>query len=170
MTIRPFRKFSLPLAAATALTGVALLLGAPMARAADLEVEVSGVTAVSAEKLAEKNADKASDKSGQVLVAVYVGADVWLRKPTAVGRASLSELKDGVVKLRLSGLPDGPVAISVFQDLNGNGKLDSNMMGMPTEPYAFSRQAQGNFGPPSFDQAALPAGTTRHAIRLPAQP
>lgn len=162
MTTRPSRKFSFPLAAATALTGVALLLGAPMARAADLEVEVSGVTAVSA--------DKASDKAGQVLVAVYVGADVWLRKPTAVGRAALSELKDGAVKLRLSGLPDGPVAISVFQDLNGNGKLDSNMMGMPTEPYAFSRQAQGNFGPPSFDQAALPAGTTRHAIRLPAQP
>lgn len=162
MTIRPFRKFSLPLAAATALTGVALLLGAPMARAADLEVEVSGVTAVSA--------DKSADKAGQVLVAVYVGTDVWLRKPTAVGRAALSELKDGVVKVGLTGLPDGPLAISVFQDLNGNGKLDSNMMGMPTEPYAFSRQAQGNFGPPSFDQAALPAGTTRHAIRLPAQP
>lgn len=166
MTIRPFRKFSLPLAAATALTGVALMLGAPTARAANLEVEISGVTAVSA----DKNADKSADKAGQVLVAVYVGADVWLRKPTAVGRAALSELKDGVVKVGLTGLPDGPLAISVFQDLNGNGKLDSNMMGMPTEPYAFSRQAQGNFGPPSFDQAALPAGTTRHAIRLPAQP
>ena len=153
MPIRPSRS-----AVALALFGAALLLGTSLARAADLELEISGVTATSA------------DKPSTVQVAAYASADVWLKKPTATARAASTEARDGVLKVRLKGLPEGPVAIAICQDLNGNGKLDSSVIGIPVEPYAFSRQAQGNFGPPTFDQAVLPAGTTRHAIRLPAQP
>ncbi|WP_431256656.1 DUF2141 domain-containing protein [Roseateles chitinivorans] len=93
-----------------------------------------------------------------------------MKKPVATAKTASTEARDGVIKVRLKGLPEGPVGIAIYQDLNGNGKLDSSVIGIPIEPYAFSRQAQGSFGPPTFDQAALPAGTTRHAIRLPAQP
>ncbi|MDH0868200.1 DUF2141 domain-containing protein [Mitsuaria sp. GD03876] len=159
MSIRSSRPSPRPsrLAAAPALAGLVLLLGAPLARAADLEVEVSGLAAAGAAS------------GGQVMAAAF-GPDGWLKQPVATARAALAQSRDGVVTLRLTGLPDGPVAVSVFQDMNGNGKLDRNPMGMPTEPYAFSRQAQGQFGPPSFEQAVLPAGTTRHAIRLSPQP
>lgn len=140
---------------------VLLVAAGAQARAADLELEVSGFTASSA------TAATAAD-SGMLMVAVF-DAQGWLRKPVAVDRQSVSAAKDGKLVLRLTGLPDVPIAVSVFQDLNGNGKLDMNPMGMPIEPFAFSRQAQGNFGPPSFEQAVLPAGTARHEIRLPAQ-
>ncbi|WP_067067001.1 DUF2141 domain-containing protein [Roseateles chitosanitabidus] len=160
MTIRLFRAarpfFLAPLATA-AMAGLILMVGASAARAADMEVEISGVTTSGA------------GTGAQVLVAAFTGGEGWLRQPVAVGRAALSSAKAGVVTVRLTGLPDAPVGLSVFQDQNGNGKLDRNAMGMPIEPYAFSRQAQGNFGPPSFEQAALPAGTARHAIQLPAQ-
>ncbi|MFX8281946.1 DUF2141 domain-containing protein, partial [Acinetobacter baumannii] len=43
----------------------------------------------------------------------------------------------------------------VFQDANGNGRLDMNAMGMPVEPFGFSNDAVGNFGPPRFEQAVL---------------
>jgi len=152
MPIRPTR-----LSAAVAFIGAALLLAASQAHAADLELEISGVTATGA------------DKPSQVQVAAYSSADIWLKKPTATARAASTEARDGVLKVRLKGLPDGPVAIAIYQDLNGNGKLDMSVIHIPVEPYAFSRQAQGNFGPPTFEQAALPAGTTRHAIRLPEQ-
>jgi uncharacterized protein (DUF2141 family) len=153
MPIRPTRSH-----AAAALVGAMLVLGSPLARAADLDLEISGVTATSA------------DKPSQVQVAAYASAEGWLKKSVATARVATTEARDGVIKLRLKGLPEGPVAIAIYQDLNGNGKLDSSVIGIPIEPYAFSRQAQGNFGPPTFDQAALPAGTTRHAIRLPSQP
>jgi uncharacterized protein (DUF2141 family) len=38
-------------------------------------------------------------------------------------------------------------------DENANGKMDSNVIGIPIEPYAFSNDASGNFGPPTFEQA-----------------
>jgi uncharacterized protein (DUF2141 family) len=52
-------------------------------------------------------------------------------------------------------LPSGDYALSVFHDVNGNGELDTNQVGMPIEPYGFSNDAAGNYGPPSFEQSRV---------------
>ena len=56
----------------------------------------------------------------------------------------------------------------MFVDENDNGKLDANAIGMPIEPYAFSNDASGSFGPPSFAQAKFVVGKekTTHVITL----
>ena len=41
----------------------------------------------------------------------------------------------------------------MFHDQNNNDKLDSNFMGIPNEPYGFSNNARGTFGPASWDDA-----------------
>jgi len=48
-----------------------------------------------------------------------------------------------------------PVAVAVFQDLDGNGLLSKNAVGIPSEPYGFSNGARGLFGPPTFEAATL---------------
>ncbi len=65
-------------------------------------------------------------------------------------------------------LSDGEYAISVFHDLNGNQELDKNWMGIPTEPYGFSNNARGKFGPPTYNQCKVKIidGTTRLTIKL----
>ncbi len=40
--------------------------------------------------------------------------------------------------------------MTVFQDLNANGKMDKNWLGIPKEPYGFSNNPKMSFGPPSF--------------------
>lgn len=62
---------------------------------------------------------------------------------------------DGYLEIDLSGLPDGEYAATAFQDRNGNNELDANLVGMPTEPYGFSNNARGMFGPPSFADSAF---------------
>jgi uncharacterized protein (DUF2141 family) len=42
-----------------------------------------------------------------------------------------------------------------FHDANNNGELDTNILGVPTEGYAFSRDARGVMSAPSFDSAAI---------------
>lgn len=44
-------------------------------------------------------------------------------------------------------MPAGSYAIVAMHDENGNGKLDSNLVGMPTEGYGTSKSARGTFGP-----------------------
>ena len=64
-------------------------------------------------------------------------------------------------------LPPGRYAIAVFQDLNGNGKLDQSFFGVPKEPYGFSRDAEGSgLTPPGFEAAAVSLGDEPQALTI----
>ena len=43
--------------------------------------------------------------------------------------------------------------MKLFHDENENGELDTGFLGIPKEDYAFSNNASGVFGPPSYDKA-----------------
>ncbi len=47
------------------------------------------------------------------------------------------------------------VAIRLFQDLDGDGELDKNALGMPTEPFGFSNDPVIRFGPPSTKEILI---------------
>jgi uncharacterized protein (DUF2141 family) len=49
----------------------------------------------------------------------------------------------------------GRYAVSVMQDLNGNGKLDTWPMGIPKEPWGVSNNIKAKLGPPSFESALI---------------
>lgn len=63
--------------------------------------------------------------------------------------------RDGENVIAVPGVPKGTWAVLVYQDENGNGQLDRNVIGIPKENYGFSRDAAGRFGPPGFDDAAI---------------
>lgn len=105
--------------------------------AGDLTVTVKGV----------------KDASGAVLGAVYDEA-AFMQQPKAKGRGRVKAAA-GTVTLTFRDLPAGRYAVSVFHDANGDGKLDRNNLGVPTEGYGFSNDAQGAGGPPKFGQAAF---------------
>jgi uncharacterized protein (DUF2141 family) len=52
-------------------------------------------------------------------------------------------------------LKAGDYGLSVIHDENENGELDSNMMGIPKEGFAFGNNAMGMFGPPDFQKAKV---------------
>lgn len=66
------------------------------------------------------------------------------------------------------GLPPGTYALSVIHDKNDNGKLDTNIIGIPKEGFGFGNDAMGLFGPPSFEKASIAIGTqpVTHVITL----
>ena len=52
-------------------------------------------------------------------------------------------------------LPFGEYAIAGFQDLDGNGILSGNFLGIPREPVGFSGGAKVRFGPPKWNDAVF---------------
>ncbi|MFN7572370.1 MAG: DUF2141 domain-containing protein [Betaproteobacteria bacterium] len=84
-----------------------------------------------------------------VLVGIYGSAEQWLRTPAL---AATVEPARGL-RSTIGALPPGEYAASAFQDLNGNADFDTNFIGIPTEPFAFSSGAAGFMGPPKFEQA-----------------
>jgi uncharacterized protein (DUF2141 family) len=76
--------------------------------------------------------------------------------------------RDGETVVTIRGVPPGTWAVLAYQDENANGELDRNLIGIPSENYGFSRDARGRFGPPSFEDAAIPVRdeTTTATVRL----
>lgn len=48
-----------------------------------------------------------------------------------------------------------PIAISIYQDIDGNGELTRDSFGIPNEPYGFSNDARGMLGPPTFQDSTI---------------
>lgn len=89
---------------------------------------------------------------GHLYVAIYNSQETFLKKPLTAFRV---EVKDKVVTIPCQGLPFGTYAISLFQDENGNGKMDTATFGIPTEKFGFSNDAEGVMGPPSYDKCSF---------------
>jgi uncharacterized protein (DUF2141 family) len=52
----------------------------------------------------------------------------------------------------ITGLKAGKYAIRYYHDENMNGKMETNLVGKPTEGYGFSNNVIGKFGPPPFEK------------------
>lgn len=61
-------------------------------------------------------------------------------------------------------LPPGTYAVSVYEDLNGNHKLDHNFLGIPTEPVGASNNPRPHFGPPGFGECSFHIDTVNQSI------
>jgi len=74
----------------------------------------------------------------------------------------------GRTSVTLTGLQPGTYAIQAYQDRNGNGKMDSNWLGLPLEPYGFSRDAAPRLSKPGFDRVKfdLAAGQNSQTFSL----
>lgn len=118
--------------AATALGASTLL--APAVQAAELTLELSGIKA----------------GKGDLRISLYDSAEAFLHQPS---RQLTLPASAAAMQVKLGDLPPGQYALSLFQDLNSNKKLDTKLFGIPAEPHGFSNNATGNFGPPTFEAA-----------------
>jgi uncharacterized protein (DUF2141 family)/uncharacterized membrane protein len=84
-------------------------------------------------------------------------------------RAASVAIKDGRAVAVFERVPYGSYAVQAYQDRNGNGTLDRNFLGIPSEPYGFSNGARRATGPPRYADAAftlaVPALTVDVAVR-----
>lgn len=125
------------------------VLAAGLASAADLTIHVDDVKSL----------------DGQVTAAIFNSADTFLKKAIK-GTGALASREGNTLVFR--DLPEGEYAFVVMHDSNSNNKMDKNLLGIPTEDYAFSNNAMGRMGPPSYEAAkfVLPAAGASFRISL----
>ena len=100
-------------------------------------------------KLTVAVSDLKSNK-GTVKIGLYNSDGTFLK---TTYKSLSAPIKNGKAVVTFSNLPAGEYAISTYHDENNNGKLDKNMMGIPSEDYASSNGAKGFMGPPSYKDA-----------------
>jgi uncharacterized protein (DUF2141 family) len=118
-------------------------------------------TAVSAATL-EVTIDNVKSEQGMLMLAVYDSAGYRATPLRAIAQAATAPT------FRFADLPEGEYAVAVFHDRNGNGKLDMNLLGVPTEAYGFSLHGPAGIGAPAWPEAkfSVPAEGVQLKITL----
>lgn len=93
--------------------------------------------------------DIAGDK-GEVHFALYDSEEHFNKRESKDRKESA--ISDGQAKVVFENVTPGIYAILCFHDVNMNGRLDFNEMGIPVEPYGSSNNVF-RMGPPLFEDA-----------------
>jgi len=90
--------------------------------------------------------------NGTVIAMLFNSSNTFvdLRDPVIVFNLQ----SGGTTPGRILDLASGEYALVVYQDENGNGRLDENFIGIPSEPLGFSNRYWPQ-GPPTFTKAAF---------------
>lgn len=91
---------------------------------------------------------------GKIAISIYDETKKFLSED--VVQATRKDLLNSEkVIFKFNELPKGKYAVAVYHDKNSNLELDTNLVGIPTEPYGFSNNPSTMFGPPSFEKASF---------------
>jgi len=111
----------------------------------------------------ELRVENVKSPDGDLRVAVY-------GTPAEYRKSAVKEIKVAAagapVPIRITGLAAGDYAIALFHDRNGNEKLDSNLMGVPIEPYGFSGTERNLMGPATWEQAKFSVAADGAAVTV----
>ena len=88
------------------------------------------------------------ERRGAIMVALF-DSEAGYDKSAPV-QALRVPVGGAPVKAAFAGLKPGRYAAKSFHDLNGDGSMNVNMFGIPTEPFGFSNNAPARFGPASW--------------------
>lgn len=93
---------------------------------------------------------KSFDK--KLYVGLYSSEKDFKAKSNAVDSAIIIPKKKSVT-IKMKNLKKGYYAAAGFQDLNGNGKLDTGVFGIPVEPVCVSDYTHKPKSPPTFKKS-----------------
>ncbi len=90
---------------------------------------------------------------GKLFVGLYNNKNSFKLKQGATDSVIIIPNKT-TITVKLVNIPYGDYAIAAFQDINGNGKLDSREFNIPTEPVGISNYCATKLKlPPTFKNA-----------------
>jgi len=103
---------------------------------------------------------------GSIRIGLYNSAAAFADEANPNHAQVVSVGKNATQIIKFEGLPEGKYLVAAYQDVNGNKKIDKNILGIPTEAYAFSNNVFPKWKSPTFDEAAIKLEKPVEAIKL----
>jgi uncharacterized protein (DUF2141 family) len=92
---------------------------------------------------------------GHVACGLFNGPDGFPREEKKEFRGMSTTITGNTAVCDFKAVPAGQYAATILHDENLDGKMDFNMLGIPTKGYGFSNGAKATLSPPSFDAARI---------------
>ncbi len=95
------------------------------------------------------------NKQGQICLSLFNGRQGFPHNGNKAIRTDCIEVTDTQETVNFSNLESGTYAVAVFHDINHDGILNFNWLGIPTEGFGFSRNPHILTGIPKFEDSAV---------------
>jgi uncharacterized protein (DUF2141 family) len=89
---------------------------------------------------------------GRIDIGLYHNPENFLND-SIYFRIVIIPVEESIITTILDSIPAGTYSISLMQDLNEDGEMEHNFIGIPKEPYGFSTNFRPRFGKPDFEDA-----------------
>ncbi len=108
--------------------------------------------------------DIAVPSGGPITIMVFNLAEGFPKEKKKAAYTAVASQTGKTAQHTFPGLPVGKYAVSVFQDTNQNGEIDTNFIGFPKEPIGASNLK--GLGKPSFDKCTFTLAATGTQIEI----
>ncbi len=117
--------------------------------------------AVAAEGCTSVEVQNVRPQQGHLMVSAFIDEASFGRKPVAALRLAAGE---ATMRFEVCGLNGPVVALMLYQDLDSDGKMGTNLLGLPTEPWGSS----GNPGMtgPTWNTARVSSSAQPLVVRM----
>ena len=105
-------------------------------------------------------------KTGKLYIGWYKTEGDYNKKLNAVFSKIEPVTGSKEQRIHFAAVPTGRYAIAVFLDENGNGKIDTNILGIPKEKYGFSNNRFPLTRAASFEEAAVSVEDREEVISI----
>lgn len=109
-----------------------------------------------------------SDK-GKIWLSVFNSENGFPENHQSAYHTDVISLPNGEKTFWVTGLPIGQYAIALLHDENGNGVMDKNFVGLPTEGYGLSNNPPKKMRAPRFSDAKLELMHSKQEISIEMQ-
>jgi uncharacterized protein (DUF2141 family) len=109
---------------------------------------------------------KSDDGKARILIFSLKEKDGFPSDQKNAYLKKIISIENQKVQIEIKDIPFGEYAISVHHDINNDGKVNKNWIGIPKEGLGCSNDAKGNYGPPSYNQAKFILNSKQKILRI----
>ena len=94
------------------------------------------------------------EKKGTIILSVFNNINDFLKEGKEYCKQVI-QVKDSFLQYTFMKVPKGHYAVALFHDVNGDGKCNKNILGLPKEGFGFSGNYVPILRPPNFKEVEV---------------
>lgn len=103
---------------------------------------------------------------GQVIVGYWTKGDGFPDKMEKVAAKQAAQISGNAATVVFRNVAPGVCAFNLIHDENGNGKMDTNFIGIPKEGFGCTNDPRPKMRAPKFDEAKVNVGAAGAAYTI----
>lgn len=111
------------------------------------------------------NVTNLKSKTATVVIGLYAPANKFLDENDQLKEYRIKP-KNGKFSVKITNQNYGEFGMAIYQDVDGDGKITKNFIGIPKEPYAFSNNYKPTIKAPSFNDCKFTYSAKSNTVNM----